>query len=88
MPNDNVIECCDLIKSYINDSPFRNKIIELVRWVFLLSADFDKAPSVKYYPNRYGVHTKELTGRWIGFFLESRNNNGSDSFGFGLGHIG
>jgi hypothetical protein len=62
MPKDNVSDCCDLIKSYISESPFRDKIIELIKWAFLLSDDFDNAPSVKYYP-KYVKNIEEETGK-------------------------
>lgn len=74
MSNDNIDECCDLIKSYISDSPFQNKIIELIKWAFLLSNDFDDAPSVKYYP-KYVKNIEEETGKWVGLFLKDRDHS-------------
>lgn len=73
MPNDNVVEFFDLIKIYISESPFQNKIIELIKWAFLLSDDFDDAPSVKYYP-KYVKNIEEETGKWAGLFLKDRDH--------------
>lgn len=61
MPNDHVADCCNYIKNRVDDTPCRNKILELTEWIFSLRN------SIKWY-------TRE-GGKSVAFFLKTQGRD-------------